>query len=105
MPLRNQSNIVQVVEPSRKRSQKTAGEVLKNQHLGKALAQGLANNHEQLCSAYGYYNTMLSENLCSALVRLMKKDPALMEVMKGRNRSNPVLVANALDLLDRLVPP
>ena len=83
MPLRNQSSIVSVVEPPRKRSQTTAGEVLKNQHLGKALVQGLTNNHKQLCSAYGYCNTMLSENLCSALVRLMEKNPALMEVTKG----------------------
>jgi hypothetical protein len=105
MPLRNQSNIVSVVEPPRKRSQTTAGGVLKNQHLGKALAQGLANNHGQLRSADGYCNTMLSENLCSALVRLTKKNPALMEVTKGRNQSNPALVANATDVLDRLVPP
>ena len=41
VPLRDQSNIVLVVEPPRKRGQKTVGEVLEHQHLVKALAQGL----------------------------------------------------------------
>ena len=105
MPLRDQSNIVSVVEPPRKRGLKTADEVLDHQHLAKALAQGLVNDREQLRSTYGYCNATSSESLCSALVRLMKKDYALMEVMKGINQSNPALVANTLETLDWLVPP
>ena len=105
MPLCDQSNIASVVEPPRKRGQKIAGEVLEHQHLVKALAQGLVNDREQLHSAYGCCNATSSEHLCSTLVRLMKKDPALMEAIRGRNRSNPALVANALEALDRIVPP
>ena len=70
----------------------------------KALAQGLVNDREQLHLAYGYCNATSSESLCSALVRLMKKGPALIEVTKGRNQPNPALVADALEALDQLVP-
>ena len=34
----------------------------------------------------------------------MKKDAALQAVMKGHNRSNPALVTEALEVLDRLIP-
>ena len=105
MPLCDQSNVVLVIEPPHKRGQKTAGEVLEHQHLVKALAKGLVNDRKQLQLVYGYCNATSSKSLCSALVSLMKKDQALMETMKGRHRSNPVLVADALEALDRRVPP
>ena len=52
MPLRDQSNIVSVVESPHKRGQKTADEVLEHQYLVKALAQGLVNNCEQIHLAW-----------------------------------------------------
>ena len=56
---------------------------LEHQHLVKALAQGLINDRDQHRSTYGYYNATFSQNLCSSLVRIMKNDPALANVMRG----------------------
>ena len=41
----------------------------------------------------------------SHLERLVRKDSAIKHVLKDRNRADPDLVADALEALDRLVPP
>ena len=97
--------LLSVVELPRKRGRKTAVEVLEHQYLVKSLAQGPVNNHEQHHLAYGYCNATSLENLCSALVCLMMKDPALMEATKGRNGSTPALVVDTLEVLDWCFPP
>ena len=69
----------------------------------KASAQDLIKDRT-LCSAYGYCKRTHSEFLRSSLDRIMRKDPALVDAMKGKNRVDFSRVSKALDTLDRLVP-
>ena len=55
-------------------------------------------------SVYGYCTKTHSEYFRSSLEEITRKDPALVEVMKGTNQKDPTLVSTAFVALDRLVP-
>ena len=92
-------------EPPRKWGRLHDEDAIRHQLLVKELAVGLVSDCRHLCSVYGCCNFKKSETLCSALCQMMKQDPALVEVMKGCNRSNPGFVQAALLAMDRIVPP
>ena len=60
----------------------------------KVLAQDLVKD-QKFHSAYGYAKSTHSECLRSSLKEIMRKDPALVFVMKGKNREDPTLVSKA----------
>ena len=70
-----------------------------HRRMVKALAQGLVKD-QKFHSAYGYAKSTHSECLRSSLEEIMRKDPALVFVMKGKNREDPTLMSKAFDALD-----
>ena len=105
VPLGDRTNVTAAEGPQPKRGQKSAEEELEHRHLVKALAQGLINGRERGRSAYSYCKDNCSENMRNSLDRIMKKDAALKAVLSGHNRSDPALVTEALEVLDRIIPP
>ena len=91
-------------EPPRKRGRLHGEDDIRHQHLVKELAVNLVRD-TQFRSEYKYCRDESSLSFRSSLVRIMKRDLSLINVMKGRNRCRPELVQAALLALERLVSP
>ena len=89
----------------RRKKHKRGNELLEQRQLVKDLAVELVNDRVHFRSCYGICEFTGTQDLLNSLRYLMRKDQALVDVMKHRNRANVVFVERALSALDRLVPP
>ena len=86
--------------PKKKRKRVKGDELLDQKHLVKALAVELVQDRVKFRSVWGHCTHKGSEILRNHLDRLIRKDPALVNVMKDRNQADPDLVTAALEALD-----